>query len=640
MGKIRKRKANKGDIIESTPDDEELPVGSKENAIQTMIDQIQTANVEEKYCGLQTFAMLIESPGSLQQMIDRGIVKIVAPLLFDQASSIRNAAAGSLRNMSTVSLDMCDLLMEHDVMTPLICYFHEYAETWSPDVNSKTKDEDTDTMIQCTNLLLNLCESSGLAVNYVGNSRLLDIFPRYLDISTFGKEIVIDILQCLFVIVEDNPLAKEKVKLSSERQLTELLLLEDSDPTTLFIKTLAGGVIITVGGNNIDALPIDVMNQIFAVLAKTLSVDHRVACNQLSSSVPLGDAAGKVEALKGKEALQLQNQIKSVTHILESQKYAIEIIANICSCEGEAVGSTEGPDSSDSDDETADDVSSNGEESLLYEDVIPAVILEALISIDILNKVWTRTQLPPENVLMILNEYEDTQLVHKKIHSLQVRALLCMNNLLLGLPTDYLGGINGIYRFWVEAGKLAFKQNSKNLDLLEAATAAMRAALNKITNINRNKPASESNLFSDLALSDIEIMLTGIKECQVPAIRANLFRMIGILALLLINNLNETTSEVICCITEFILEQAHKENEVWVLAEAIDTLVDMYAEDETDQLAAKVQLVDKLAVLAPLLKNKTRQQKNLPKDYKALVKTANSNLPRFIKYKKSRVSML
>lgn len=100
------------------------------------------------------------------------------------------------------------------------------------------------------------------------------------------------------------------------------------------------------------------------------------------------------------------------------------------------------------------------------------------------------------------------------------------------------------------------------------------------------------------------MMLTGIRECQVPEIRSNLIRMIGILALLLVNNLNEATSNVICAITEFILEQAHKENEVWVLAEAVDTLVDLYSEDETDVLAAKVKLVDKLAVLVPILRNK------------------------------------
>lgn len=99
-------------------------------------------------------------------------------------------------------------------------------------------------------------------------------------------------------------------------------------------------------------------------------------------------------------------------------------------------------------------------------------------------------------------------------------------------------------------------------------------------------------------------MLTGIRECQVAEIRSNLIRMIGSLALLLVSKLNDTTSNVICTITEFILDQAHKENEVWVLAEAVDTLVDLYAEDDTDVLAVKVKLVDKLKVLAPILKNK------------------------------------
>jgi HEAT repeat-containing protein 3 len=102
----------------------------------------------------------------------------------------------------------------------------------------------------------------------------------------------------------------------------------------------------------------------------------------------------------------------------------------------------------------------------------------------------------------------------------------------------------------------------------------------------------------------LQMMLTGIKECETPEIRSNLIRMVGILALLLVNNLNDVTSNVICTITEFILEQAHKENEVWVLAEALDTLVDLYSEDETDLLAAKVKLVDKLVVLAPIVKSK------------------------------------
>lgn len=69
--------------------------------------------------------MFIESPENIELVIHRGLVKVVAPLLFDAASSVRNAAAGALRNFSTLKTEACEALMEQDVMTPLIMYFHE-----------------------------------------------------------------------------------------------------------------------------------------------------------------------------------------------------------------------------------------------------------------------------------------------------------------------------------------------------------------------------------------------------------------------------------------------------------------------------------------------------------------------------------
>ncbi|XP_038207905.1 HEAT repeat-containing protein 3 isoform X2 [Zerene cesonia] len=637
MGKIRKRKPNKSQSPESIETfEEELQIDSKENAIQTIIDQLQAVNVEEKYCGLQTFAMLIESEENIAQVIERGLIKIIAPLLLDPASSVRNAAAGSLRNLSVLKLDVCEILMEQDVMTPLICYFHQFTETWVPDAGSKTKDEDIDTLIQCVNLLLNLCESSDLAVKYLSESRILDIFPRYLDLHTFGNDIVIAVMQCLFVVVEDNSIAITKIKTSSENQLKHLLILDSNEPPILLIKTLAAGIVINTCRGNISSLPVDVINPIMQLLATTLSLDHRTACHQLSSSVPLKNSSGKFDAPKGKNAQILQEQIKAVLYLLDGQQSAIEIIANICSCDDD--DDIDEMESSESEETAEDEMCTNGEGVVHAEDKLPPEVMEAMISLDIFDKVWSRTQLPAENVMMILKEYEESQLVPKKLYNLQTRALLCINNMLSTLPINKLGGVNGVYKIWVDAGKLVFKQNSDNVNLLESATAVMRAALDKIK--LRENNAAESSLFSDLALSDIEIMLTGIKDCQVPEIRSNLIRMIGTLALLLINNLNDTTTTVICTITEFILEQAHKENEVWVLAEAIDTLVDLYSEDETDSIAANVKLVEKLASLAPILKNKARQQRKLPKEYKVLVSTASSNLPRFIKYKKARINNL
>ncbi|XP_026732273.1 HEAT repeat-containing protein 3 [Trichoplusia ni] len=639
MGKVRKTKPSRvrrSEPVDNTSDEEEqLPVDSKENALQTILDQLQAADVEEKYCGLQTLALMIENPENVPQVMARGLVKAAAPLLLDQASSVRNATAGTLRNLSTVAMDVCDAMMEQDIMTPVTCFFHEHAESWVPDPGSKTKDEDIDTFIQCVNLLLNLCESSDLAIKYLGQSRILDILPRYLDLGTFNSDIAIAVLQCLFVVVEDNPTAMSKIKTNAERQLETLLRLEGNDPTVLLLKTLSAGVIINTCGNK-TTLPPGVISEIVSILGTTLSVDHRLICSQLSSSVPLSDDSGKVEPPKGKAAQQLESQLKSVLEILTAQQSAIEIIANICSCEDndEPLGN----DSSESDD-GEEDICENGDESVLAEDKLPPEVMEALISLEVFEKVWARTQLPAQNVLLILKEYEGSQLIYKRLLTLQTRALLCINNLLSTIPIENIGGVNGVYKIWVDVGKLVFKQDTDNVNLSESATAVMRAALDKIK-FRENGNTSDSSVFSDLALSDIEIMLNGIKVCQVPEIRANLIRMIGILALLLVNNLNDVTSNVIVVITEFILEQAHKENEVWVLAEAVDTLVDLYSEDETDILAAKVNLVEKLTSLAPIFKNKIRQQKRLPKEYKVLVSTASSNLPRFIKYKKDRLSRL
>lgn len=129
-------------------------------------------------------------------------------------------------------------------------------------------------------------------------------------------------------------MAMEKIKNSCENQLKSLLLLENPEPNQLLIKTLAAGVVLNLCNGNISTLPVELINQIIAILANTLDIDHRLTCNQLSSNVPLSDKSGSVPSPKGKEAQILENHIKSVLQTLDAQQSAIEIIANICSCEG------------------------------------------------------------------------------------------------------------------------------------------------------------------------------------------------------------------------------------------------------------------------------------------------------------------
>lgn len=80
----------------------------------------------------------------------------------------------------------------------------------------------------------------------------------------------------------------------------------------------------------------------------------------------------------------------------------------------DADDSLNGEESSDSEEMGDDDAPCNGESSILAEDKLPTEVLEALITLDIFDKIWSKTQLPAENVAMILKEYEGSSFIYKK----------------------------------------------------------------------------------------------------------------------------------------------------------------------------------------------------------------------------------
>ena len=54
----------------------------------------------------------------------------------------------------------------------------------------------------------------------------------------------------------------------------------------------------------------------------------------------------------------------------------------------------------------------------------------------------------------------------------------------------------------------------------------------------------------------------------------------------------------------FFLEMATKDNKLWVVAEALDAVFDVFAEDHIDPIVKEIGLIDKLRALAPMLKVK------------------------------------
>lgn len=54
----------------------------------------------------------------------------------------------------------------------------------------------------------------------------------------------------------------------------------------------------------------------------------------------------------------------------------------------------------------------------------------------------------------------------------------------------------------------------------------------------------------------------------------------------------------------YLMEAAEKDAALWLTAEALDSLMDLFSEDCTDQVASEISLVRRLESLAPRLKTK------------------------------------
>lgn len=184
------------------------------------------------------------------------------------------------------------------------------------------------------------------------------------------------------------------------------------------------------------------------------------------------------------------------------------------------------------------------------------------------------------------------------------------------MTTEDLGGPSAIYGVWIDLGQQVFME-PPNSAILEASTALMRATIVHL----RVSP----QLFKQMTENDLKLMLDGVQICTEPEIRANWLRMLGILGCLL-------PEPLLKVIIAFILEQSLQEADAWTLSEAIDTLMDMFSDNDWNQICYELNLAQKIKELEKSLKSKLRQQKRELSDRYLAVSTVRTNLTRFTKY--------
>lgn len=219
--------------------------------------------------------------------------------------------------------------------------------------------------------------------------------------------------------------------------------------------------------------------------------------------------------------------------------------------------------------------------------------------------------IPPKSLIQLVNVC-----TLDRINSLRVSSLLCLQNLCNIIGSADLGGPSAIYAVWLDLGQQVF-QGAPAVDLLEASTALMRAALDHL------RP--NADLFAQMTDADLQLMLRGVKECAEPEIRANWLRMLGVLGCLLPEPLAKT------CIAFIVLTSLDQED-AWTISEGADALMDMFSDNDWNEVVAELQLVAKTQELLKQLKTRLKQQKRELGERYAAVCTVRTNLTRFAKY--------
>ena len=163
----------------------------------------------------------------------------------------------------------------------------------------------------------------------------------------------------------------------------------------------------------------------------------------------------------------------------------------------------------------------------------------------------------------------------------------------------------------------------------------MRATTQKLFEAKCSDP------FNSICKFDFEKMIEFGSTSPEANIRINMVQIIGNLgAMSTLPNVGLNLSESSPMFAQFLLDAAAKDADIRVVAEALDKIFDMFAEDYTDNLCIRVNLVSQLKKILPTLKIKIGlikkgKRQEVEECFLPVVNIAKTNLSRFIKYKES-----
>ena len=150
MGKSKAKKRFSGSNVRRNPTNlaiatEDELVDSSESVWQRISSQLQSGQFktkinsdsifysyiylyvgssEERECGCASISIIGGSPEAADTFIEKKLLRIVAPLMLDENVSVKHAAIGALRNISSIRPDICDQMIQQVKMKSVYLFYH------------------------------------------------------------------------------------------------------------------------------------------------------------------------------------------------------------------------------------------------------------------------------------------------------------------------------------------------------------------------------------------------------------------------------------------------------------------------------------------------------------------------------------
>jgi hypothetical protein len=179
----------------------------------------------------------------LQQMLDAGLLKKLLPRLVDALPMVRLHALGAMRNISvTGGLEVCERLVEHNVITPLARVISDCTSDAAFDKNDLQAMR---LLEQAVAVLANVCESCQGAINELAQANLLPAVMKIAERARAHPALHLETLKLLLLITDSNPRLNDELGANAQYQAVIGDIIQNQAVSTI-VKLHAVGIAMNV----------------------------------------------------------------------------------------------------------------------------------------------------------------------------------------------------------------------------------------------------------------------------------------------------------------------------------------------------------------------------------------------------------